>query len=265
MLTPMSAAVSRSWKVARIARPSRVRARRRCAPTIRSQRRSRTRRRGAARRDTGPSARGAVGNGVGTLLATPPHAEQLAVLQRDPEPDHHQHGGVDRLRRAAARSSSRSQSAPASAPTTMASGDGDEEVQPHSADERGEGQRRRPACRTRRGRSSPRSSARRSSVRPIPSSAVGAAQHQPVQQVLEELVQAATRSPDTAGHFLARKSGQRDLAVLDLDDEDAAACSGRSPCPPGPSFSNLIGPFTPMTLTFQSAAASPWARPCPRS
>ena len=60
MLTPISAAVSRSWKVARIALPSRVRWISRCVPTISSAATTNTKTR-VQDTETGPSTSGAVG------------------------------------------------------------------------------------------------------------------------------------------------------------------------------------------------------------
>src|SRR5512143_1939824 len=93
MLTPISAAVSRSWKVARMARPSLVLARRRCAPRISAPETAKTKMR-SGETDKGPRTTGCVENGVGTLLATP--AQQLGILHGDPDTDHHEHDRVDR-------------------------------------------------------------------------------------------------------------------------------------------------------------------------
>src|SRR2546429_197149 len=71
METPMRAAVSRSWNVARIARPSFVFWIRSQAAAMSPAARTRTKRRSGAIA-TGPSTSGAVGNGCGIDFATPP-------------------------------------------------------------------------------------------------------------------------------------------------------------------------------------------------
>jgi hypothetical protein len=120
MLTPMRAAVSRSWKVARIARPSRVRASRRCAPTMRKMEVTKTKTR-SVDTETGPSARGVVENGVGTLLATPPQASSSPFWSAIQSPIITSMV-VSMEAPRSGRSSSHSHSAPASAPPAMARG-----------------------------------------------------------------------------------------------------------------------------------------------
>ena len=94
MSTPISAAVSRSWKVARMALPSRVRLIERVA--CRDQRqRHREHEQPVPGHRKAPSTSGEAGKGVSIDLATPDHVSCSSVLQRDPGADHHQHGGVD--------------------------------------------------------------------------------------------------------------------------------------------------------------------------
>jgi hypothetical protein len=84
---------------------------------------------------TGPRVSGAVGNGWG-IDAAP--RQELAVLQRDPEADHHQHGRVDRL--AAQRPE---QHALARRPGQRAEPDGDDEGREEAEAAEGErGERR---------------------------------------------------------------------------------------------------------------------------
>ncbi len=120
MLTPIRAAVSRSWKVARMARPSLVRASRRWAPRIRPADTTKTNTRSGAT-DTGPSTSGRVGNGVGTLLATPPQPSSSAFCMAIHTPIITSITvSIDCPR--SGRRSRRSQIAPAAAPTTIARG-----------------------------------------------------------------------------------------------------------------------------------------------
>ncbi len=137
IFTPMSAAVSRSWKVARIARPSRVRWMRSQAATISASAVTTTNTRSGAML-TGPSVKGAVGKGWGIDLATPPHTSSSPFCMAIQSPIMTSMVvSIDWPRSGA--SSRRSQAAPATAPSTMASGQGHEEVQPAQR-QAGEGQ-----------------------------------------------------------------------------------------------------------------------------
>ena len=71
--TPISAAVSGSWKVARIAMPARVRSSASQKPSSRQHATTSTKSRSGST-ETGPNTSGEPSNGLGISLATPPQA-----------------------------------------------------------------------------------------------------------------------------------------------------------------------------------------------
>ncbi len=118
MSTPISAAVSRSWKVARIAMPRRVRWISRWETTMRTSTAPSANSRSGAT-ETGPRTSGAVGNGCGIDLATPPQPSSSAFCIAIQSPIITSIVvSIDSARRG--RSRTRSQSAPPTAPATMA-------------------------------------------------------------------------------------------------------------------------------------------------
>ena len=118
MPTPMSAAVSRSWKVARIARPSFVFCTRSHEAAMRAAASTSTKSRSGAIA-TGPSTSGAVGKGCGIDLATPPQTSSSPFCMAIQTPIiTSMVVSIDSLR--SGRSSVTSQSQPSAAPATIA-------------------------------------------------------------------------------------------------------------------------------------------------
>src|SRR5262245_45868591 len=170
--------------------------------------------------------------------------EELAVLHGDPEADHHEHGCVDRLapegpqqrhlaepaqdgaggdrhheRREEIRAGQREAGERHICPqrVELAVGEVDDV---HEAEDEGE---------------------------PDAQQGVRPAEHQAVHQVLKELLHPAAR------YFFARKSGSATLPSRICTMKMLGWLWPLS-FPAGPSFSNLIGPFTPIKLTFQRAS-----------
>ncbi len=117
MLTPISAAVSWSWNVARMARPSLVRWINACDATIRASATTKTNRRSGAI-EIGPQTTGAVGNGCWIDFATPPQVSSSAFCSAIQTPIISSIVVSIDSRRSGA--SSRSTSAPSNAPPTIA-------------------------------------------------------------------------------------------------------------------------------------------------
>ena len=129
--TPMSAAVSRSWNVARIAVPRRVFWMSSQASPISAAAVSTTKSRSGAML-SGPRVRGAVGNGCGIERATPPHASSSAFCIAIHTPIiTSMIVSIEWPR--SGRSSARSQSAPSSAPAAMAASSAAKKGRPASA------------------------------------------------------------------------------------------------------------------------------------
>src|SRR5262249_11442419 len=167
-----------------------------------------------------------------------PH-EELGVLHRDPDADHHQHDGVDRV----------------TAQRTQQGALGQRAEQGAGGDGHAEGrQKRQPGERQRReGGVGPERV--ELAVREVhhaheaedqgetdAEQRVGAAQHQAVHQVLQELL-----------HYFFMKSGSATLPSRTCTMKIDGLLWPLS-LPAGPSFSNLIGPFTPVNDTFHSAS-----------
>ena len=127
----MRAAVSRSWNVARIARPSFVFWIRSQAAAMSPAARTRTKRRSGAIA-TGPSTSGAVGNGCGIDFATPPQPRSSAFCMAIPTPIITSIVvSMDSFR--SGRSSATSQSQPSAAPATIATSSATKKSLPASA------------------------------------------------------------------------------------------------------------------------------------
>jgi hypothetical protein len=131
MPTPMSAAVSRSWNVARIARPSFVFWMRSQEAPMSAAARPRTKSRSGAIA-TGPSTSGAVGNGCGIDFATPPQPRSSAFCIAIQTPIITSIVvSIDSLRRG--RKSATSQSQPSAAPAAIATSSAAKKLRPASA------------------------------------------------------------------------------------------------------------------------------------